>query len=238
MKRSDARNKEELRPIKITRHFIKNAEGSVLIQMGETRVVCTASVEDKVPQWLKDSGKGWITAEYGMLPRSTNIRNPRERSHTSGRTYEIQRLVGRALRSVINLSQLGERTLTIDCDVLQADGGTRVASINGGIIALYDALKLLKEDGKLKVFPAKELVAAVSLGMVEGEMMLDLNYEEDVQAEVDFNLVMTESGKIVEIQGTAEKEPFSITELNQMLQLGEAGIKTIFEFQRQALAEE
>ena len=210
--RNDGRQPDQMRPIRMTPHFIPTAEGSILIEVGRTRVICTASIEDVVPPFLKNSGKGWITSEYSMIPRATQTRTVRESStgKRSGRTHEIQRLIGRSLRTAINLDQLGERTIWIDCDVIEADGGTRTASITGAYIALKQAVHKLMADGKLKASPLRSKVAAVSVGVIKGVPMLDLNYAEDSSADVDFNLVMTEKGEFVEIQGTAERSPFEI----------------------------
>ncbi|MCX7988895.1 MAG: ribonuclease PH [Thermodesulfovibrio sp.] len=227
--RPDGRKNDELRPIKVEKNFIKNADGSVLIELGHTRVICTASIENKVPPFLKDQKKGWITAEYGMLPRSTPIRMLRESTagRVGGRTHEIQRLIGRSLRAVIDLEKLGERTIWIDCDVIEADGGTRTASITGGYLALREAIKRGMDTGMIASNPIKDNVAAISVGIVLGEPRLDLCYAEDSQAEVDMNVVMTGSGKFIEIQGTAEMLPFSKENLFQLLSLAEKGIKEI-----------
>lgn len=227
--RPDGRKNDELRPIKVEKNFIKNADGSVLIELGHTRVICTASIENKVPPFLKDQKKGWITAEYGMLPRSTPIRMLRESTagRVGGRTHEIQRLIGRSLRAVIDLEKLGERTIWIDCDVIEADGGTRTASITGGYLALKEAIKKGMDTGMIASNPIKDNVAAISVGIVLGEPRLDLCYAEDSQAEVDMNVVMTGSGKFIEIQGTAEMLPFSKENLFQLLSLAEKGIKEI-----------
>lgn len=227
--RPDGRKNDELRPIKIEKNFIKNADGSVLIEFGNTRVICTASIENKVPPFLKDQKKGWITAEYGMLPRSTPVRMLRESTagRIGGRTHEIQRLIGRSLRAIVDLEKLGERTIWIDCDVIEADGGTRTASITGGYIALKEAIKRAITVGMLTENPIKDSVAAVSVGIVSGEPRLDLCYAEDSQAEVDMNIVMTGTGKFIEIQGTAEIVPFSKDNLFQLLSLAEKGIREI-----------
>jgi ribonuclease PH len=235
MMRKDGRKADELRKIKITRNYIKSAEGSVLIEMGDTKVLCTATVETSVPPFLRGKGTGWVTAEYAMLPRSSAQRISRERSKVGGRTHEIQRLIGRSLRSVIDMKALGERTILLDCDVIQADGGTRTASITGAYIALVDALRHIKKNGMITTVPIKDHLAAVSVGIVEGKPMLDLCYVEDSTAEVDMNLVMTGSGKIVEVQGTAEGEPFSKAELSKLLALGEKGIKTLIKRQKETL---
>jgi ribonuclease PH len=235
MERADKRKLDEMRNLRIVRNYIAHAEGSVFLEMGKTVLVCTATVEEKVPLWLKDSNKGWVTAEYGMLPRSTQVRLNREKSHSSGRSQEISRLIGRALRAVIELSKLGERTIWVDCDVLQADGGTRTAAINGAMIALADAVKFLRETDRIKKGVLKDFLAAVSVGVIEGEEMLDLAYEEDSHAEVDMNIVMTGSGRIVEVQGTAEGEPFDRRQLDKLLDLGSKGIMNIVEVQRDLL---
>lgn len=232
MRRSDGRGQTELRAIKITRNYTKYAKGSVLIEMGNTKVICTASVDEKVPNFLRDTGKGWVTSEYSMLPSSTEDRIQRERFKVSGRTYEIQRLIGRSLRAITDLDMLGERSIYVDCDVIQADGGTRTASITGAFIALNDAATKLVKEGKIKKNPLKENIAAVSVGMINGKKMLDLNYIEDSSADVDMNVVMTESGKLVEIQGTSEKEPFSQEDLNELLELAEKGIRQIMKKQK------
>lgn len=237
--RLDGRTNDELREITITRHFLKYAEGSALIQVGNTRVLCAASVEEGVPFWRKGEQCGWITAEYAMLPRSTHSRTTREavRGKLSGRTYEIQRLIGRSLRSVVNMEALGERTIWLDCDVLQADGGTRTAAITGAFVALADALDFLYREGKIKEFPLTDYIAAISVGQLEGDILLDLSYEEDSKADVDMNIVMTGKGELVEIQGTAEKTPFTREALNKFLELGELGIKTLISRQRESLGE-
>jgi ribonuclease PH len=228
-----------MRPVSITRDFLRHAEGSVLITVGDTRVVCTASVEDRVPPFLRETGQGWVTAEYGMLPRSTKTRTPRETSagRPTGRTFEIQRLVGRSLRGVTDLAALGERTIWIDCDVIQADGGTRTAAISGAFIALADALHTLRGNGRIATLPLKEFVAATSVGIVEGQVVLDLCYAEDAIAEVDMNIVMTGAGKFIEVQGTAEEAPFDRTQLDAMLQLAAGGIRDLIAIQRKLLAE-
>lgn len=237
MKRYDGRQADELRPVKITRGFTQNPEGSVLIEVGMTRVLCTASVEEKVPSFQKGSGLGWVTAEYSMLPRATQTRTPREASKgkLTGRTMEIQRLIGRALRSVVNFKKLGERTIWIDCDVLQADGGTRTASITGAYVALADAIQFLLQKGNLKESPLQDSLAAVSVGKVDGVPILDLAYPEDSRAEVDMNVVMTGAGKFVEIQGTAEEVPFDRSELDRFLALAEKGIRELMNEQKAAL---
>jgi ribonuclease PH len=237
MKRYDGRQADELRPVKITRGFTQNPEGSVLIEVGMTRVLCTASIEEKVPSFQKGSGLGWVTAEYSMLPRATQTRTPREASKgkLTGRTMEIQRLIGRALRSVVNFKKLGERTIWIDCDVLQADGGTRTASITGAYVALADAIQFLLKKGSLKESPLQDSLAAVSVGKVDGVPILDLAYPEDSRAEVDMNVVMTGAGKFVEIQGTAEEVPFDRSELDRFLALAEKGIRELMNEQKAAL---
>ncbi len=232
--RADGRRKDQLRPVKVTRNFIKHAEGSVLIEMGDTKVICTASVEEKVPPFLKGKGTGWVTAEYSMLPRSTHERSPREsvKGKQGGRTLEIQRLVGRSLRAVTDMSQLGERSIWIDCDVIQADGGTRTASITGSFIALADALSTLKTRGLLKRRPLTDYLAAISVGKVGGEILVDLAYSEDSNAEVDMNLVMTGKGQFVEVQGTAEKTPFAKQDMDGFLAQGWSAIQTLTALQK------
>ncbi|RMH42231.1 MAG: ribonuclease PH [Gammaproteobacteria bacterium] len=235
--RPSGRSAQQLRPVNIQRGFTKHAEGSVLIEFGETKVICTASVAEGVPRFLKGQGQGWITAEYGMLPRATNSRNDREaaRGKQSGRTQEIQRLIGRSLRAAVDLSMLGEYTITVDCDVIQADGGTRTAAITGGCVALVDALEYLRRQGHVRTNPLKHLVAAVSVGIFDGEVVLDLDYQEDSAAETDMNLVMTEAGGFIEIQGTAEDGSFSAEQLNTMLDYGRRGLLELFDIQRAAL---
>jgi ribonuclease PH len=233
--RKDGRRADELRKLEITRNYIKAAEGSVLIEMGDTKVICTATVESSVPPFLRGKGTGWVTAEYAMLPRSSSQRIARERSKVGGRTHEIQRLIGRSLRSVVEMDALGERTVLIDCDVVQADGGTRTASITGAYIALVDALRSLSKQDLIDTIPVADYLAAVSVGIVDGKPMLDLCYAEDSAAEVDMNLVMTGTGKIVEVQGTAEGEPFSKADLDRLLALGEKGIKALIKKQKEAL---
>jgi ribonuclease PH len=225
----------DLRPVEIELHTVAYAEGSCLISMGNTRVLCAASVEGSVPDWRVSSGKGWVTAEYGMLPRSTHTRSPRERTGARGRTQEIQRLIGRSLRSVADLSALGPRTIVLDCDVLQADGGTRTASITGASVALFLACTRLVSEGELPRNPVREMVAAVSAGIHEGTPILDLDYQEDFRAQVDMNLVGTEGGKLVEVQGTAEGPPFSQDELLEILELGMEGIRSLVMAQRSVL---
>ena len=235
MKRTDGRMPDELRKVKVVKNFIKHAEGSCLIECGATRVICTASVEDNVPPFLRNSGTGWVTAEYNMLPRSTATRI--KRSLTSGRNMEIQRLVGRSLRSVMDMAKLGERTIRIDCDVIQADGGTRTASITGGFIAMGLAILHLKRDGVITDIPLTDYVAAVSVGIVGGGgLLLDLNYDEDSVAEVDMNVVMTGKGKFVEVQGTAEGAPFSKKQMDKLLELAKKGIKELTALQAKYLS--
>lgn len=229
---------ENLRPLQFTKNFTRYAEGSVLVAMGNTQVLCNATVSEDVPSFLKGKGKGWVTAEYSMLPRSTADRTPRDsvKGKINGRTHEIQRLIGRSLRSVLDFEALGERQIILDCDVLQADGGTRTASINGAYVALVDALNGLMGKGLIQKIPLKEAVASVSVGIVKGKPVLDLCYEEDSGADVDFNVVMTASGKFVEIQGTAEKEAFSRAQLDELLKLAEKGIRQVMEAQNRVLA--
>jgi len=234
--RHDGRRADQLRPITLTRDFIQHAEGAVLVEFGATRVICTASVEDKVPPFLRGQGQGWVTAEYGMLPRSTATRTPRETTRTGGRSQEIQRLVGRSLRAVVEMAKLGDRTFWVDCDVIQADGGTRTAAITGGFIALADALAKLVEVQLLPSLPLRDQVAAASVGVVAGTAALDLDYLEDSSAEVDMNVVMTGSGEFVEIQGTAEQVPFGPDRLQEMLALVRRGIEQLVALQRRALA--
>jgi ribonuclease PH len=233
--RVDGRKADELRRIKITKNYLKSAEGSVLIEMGDTKVICTATVDKSVPPFLRGKGVGWVTAEYAMLPRSSAQRISRERSKVGGRTHEIQRLIGRALRSVVDMNALGERTVLIDCDVIQADGGTRTASITGAYLALVEALQHIKAQGIIDQVPVTDYLAAISVGIVDGKPVLDLCYKEDSAAGVDLNLVMTGTGKIVEVQGTAEGEPFSKTEMNKLIALGEKGIKALIKKQREIL---
>ena len=237
MSRHSGRANDALRTLKITRHFTLHAEGSVLVEFGNTKVLCTASVEETVPGFMRGKGEGWVTAEYGMLPRSTHTRSAREaaRGKQSGRTQEIQRLIGRSLRAVTDLKALGERQITLDCDVIQADGGTRCASITGACVALYDALDGLVKSGKLAANPLRDFVAAVSVGIVEGVPVLDLDYPEDSACDTDMNIVMTGSGGMVEIQGTAEGAPFTRDELNALLSLGDKGIADIIAAQKAAL---
>ncbi len=233
--RVDGRKADELRRLKITKNYIRAAEGSVLIEMGDTKVICTATVDNSVPPFLRGKGTGWVTAEYAMLPRSSSQRIQRERSKVGGRTHEIQRLIGRSLRSVVDMHALGERTVLIDCDVVQADGGTRTASITGAYVALVEALRHIKKQGLIEAIPIRAFLAAISVGIVGGKPMLDLCYVEDSGAEVDMNLVMTGTGKIVEVQGTAEGEPFSRTELGKLIALGEKGIRSLVKKQRELL---
>ena len=235
--RSDNRAPDQLRPVNIVPDYISTAEGSALIEVGNTRVICTASVEEAIPSWMRNSGKGWITSEYGMLPRSTLTRTPREaaRGRIGGRTHEIQRLIGRALRAVTDLARLGERTIWMDCDVIQADGGTRTASITGSFVALGLAMQKLVEAGTLTAAPVRDYVAATSVGIVDGEILLDLNYEEDWRAEVDLNFVMTGSKKIVEIQATAEQRAFDEEQLHRMTELAKRGVESLIARQRAIL---
>lgn len=234
--RIDGRKDNELRQIRIQRNYLKHAEGSVLIEVGNTKVLCAATIEEKVPPFMKGTGEGWITAEYSLLPRSTQTRNVREasRGKVSGRTHEIQRLIGRSLRSVVNLKALGEKTIWIDCDVIQADGGTRTASITGAFVALVDAINTIYTDDT-KTFPVTDFLAAVSVGTVESGIILDLCYLEDSNAVVDMNLVMTSMGQIVEIQGTGEKRPFTKEEMTQMMDYAEKGISQLIEYQKEVL---
>ena len=235
--RSDNRAPDQMRPVNIIPDFISTAEGSALIEIGNTRVICTASVEETVPSFLKGAGKGWITAEYSMLPRSTLTRTPREsaRGRISGRTHEIQRLIGRAMRAVVDLPQLGERSILLDCDVIQADGGTRTASITGSFVALGLALEKLVEAGTLSSAPIRDFVAAISIGIVDGAVLLDLAYEEDARAEVDLNFVMTSGRKIVEVQATAEQHPFDEGQLKKMMDIASKGIESLIAKQRSIL---
>ncbi|MGB9627463.1 MAG: ribonuclease PH [Thermodesulfobacteriota bacterium] len=233
--RSDGRGLRTLRPVKIIRNYLRHAEGSVLIEMGETKVICSASVEERVPPFLRNTGKGWITAEYSMLPRSTNTRTPRDRGGGNGRAFEIQRLIGRSLRSVTDLTAFGERTIWIDCDVIQADGGTRTASITGAYVALVDAFRKMIKLGMIEKIPVRDSVAAVSVGKVGGKILLDLNYEEDSKAEVDMNVVMTGSGRFVEIQGTAEVATFTKKEMDELTKVAQKGIKELTKIQKKVL---
>lgn len=237
--RPSGRTTQQVRPITLTRNFTAHAEGSVLVEFGNTKVICTASVEENVPRWLKGKGKGWVTAEYGMLPRATHTRNRREAASgkQGGRTMEIQRLIARSLRAAVDLEALGEQMITVDCDVIQADGGTRTASITGASVALADAINHMIASGKLKTNPMKGHVAAVSVGIYNGEAICDLEYLEDSAADTDMNVVMMEDGKMIEVQGTAEEAPFSHQELLDMLALAQQGINDIIEKQKAALAE-
>jgi ribonuclease PH len=237
--RPSGRRADELRAVKIERSHTRHAEGSVLIAFGDTRVLCTASVEDKVPPFMKGAGRGWITAEYGMLPRATHTRGEREaaRGKQSGRTLEIQRLIGRALRAAVDLNGLGERTITIDCDVVQADGGTRTAAITGACVALVDALAWMRSRGMIAALPAHEFVAAVSVGIYHGQAVLDLDYAEDSACDTDMNVVMAGADRFVEVQGTAEGKPFGRSELDSLLSLAQQGIRQLIALQRQALAQ-
>lgn len=237
--RSDNRSPAQLRPVKITPNFINTAEGSVLIEVGNTRVICTASIEETVPQFLRNTGKGWISSEYSMLPRSTLTRTPREvsKGRPSGRTHEIQRLIGRSLRAVTDLARLGERTIWIDCDVIQADGGTRTASITGAFVALGLAIEKLMQAGTLSTVPLKDFVAAVSVGIVDGEVLLDLCYEEDSRADVDMNFVMTAAGKMVELQATAEHQVFDDEQLSKMMAYARQGVQELINSQQSVLRE-
>jgi len=237
MSRSDGRAPNEMRAVTIKKHFIKHAEGSVLIQVGDTKVICNASVEEKVPPFLRDKKQGWVTAEYSMLPRSTHTRSSREssRGKVSGRTQEIQRLIGRSLRTVVDMEKLGERTIWIDCDVIQADGGTRTASITGAFVAMCLAMKQLKKEKKIETIPIKDFVAATSVGVLAGKKILDLEYSEDSIAEVDMNIVKTGRGGFVEIQGTAEQEPFTDKDMEAMLSLANKGIKELITLQKKTI---
>jgi ribonuclease PH len=235
--RSDGRKPKQLRPLTITASYIKTADGSVLIEVGDTRVICTAKLEERVPPFLRNSGKGWITAEYGMLPGSSQVRIGREstRGHVGGRTHEIQRLIGRSLRAVADLKNLGERTIWIDCDVIQADGGTRTASITGAYVALAEAVRCWVARGVIHVDPIRDSVAALSVGIVEGKVLVDLSYEEDRKAEVDMNFVMTGSGKFIEVQGTAESAPFTYKQMQRMAEMARDGIRELLKAQKQVL---
>src|SRR5579862_5720260 len=237
MPRLDGRAADAIRPTRITSDFTMHAEGSVLIEVGRTRVICTASIEERVPPFLRNTGKGWVTAEYGMLPRSTSTRMTREATSgkVGGRTQEIQRLIGRSLRSVTNLAELGEKSIYVDCDVIEADGGTRTASITGGFVALVLALERLRAQGAIPRVPIGDYVAATSVGVVAGEGMLDLAYDEDSRAEVDMNVVKTSDGRFIEVQGTAETKPFDRASLDQLLALADKGIKDLIEKQREAI---
>jgi len=235
--RPSGRTPGQIRPITITRQYTAHAEGSVLIEFGDTKVICTATVEEGVPRFLKGQGKGWVTAEYGMLPRSTHTRMRREAAggKQGGRTMEIQRLIARSLRAAVDLAALGENTITIDCDVIQADGGTRTASITGACVALVDALSYMRAKDIIKTNPLKHMIAAVSVGIYQGQAIADLEYVEDSAAETDMNVVMTETGKLIEVQGTAEEEPFSFEEMQEMMQLAKHGINELFDAQKAAL---
>lgn len=235
MQRNDGRSFDQLRPVEFVFGVQRHAEGSVLIKMGDTHVLCSASVEPGVPGWMKGRGQGWITAEYSLLPRATNTRTRRERGSIGGRTQEIQRLIGRSLRMTIDLKRLGERTITLDCDVIQADGGTRTASITGAYVALEMAIDALQRSGDLKATPLVAQIAAVSVGVIGGRPMLDLNYEEDSKADVDLNIVQTDTGAFVEVQGTAEAQPFDRSALDQLLDLGSAGIRQLVASQQAAI---
>lgn len=237
--RVDGRRPDELRPVRITPNYIRHAEGSVLIEVGETKVICTATVEEKVPSFLRGTGQGWVTAEYAMIPRATPVRNPRDsaKGRISGRTHEIQRLVGRALRSVVDLGAIGERTIWLDCDVIQADGGTRTASVTGAYLALVAALMKLRETIGWNTLPLTDFLAATSVGIVGGVPLLDLCFAEDSQAQVDMNVVMTGQGQLVEVQGTAEQTPFSRHELEELLQLAEKGISRLIQIEKEILGE-
>lgn len=235
MNRVDGRKLDEKREVKITRNYVMHPDGAVLIEMGNTKVICTAMVEEKAPPFLKGEGKGWITAEYSMLPGSTITRKRRSIGKIDGRSQEIQRLIGRALRSVVNLEALGERTISIDCDVIQADGGTRTAAITGSFVAMVDAIQKLIDKGLLEKSPINSFLSAISVGIVEDKAMLDLCYIEDSSAQVDMNVIMTDDGKIVEIQGTGEENPFTKAEMNELLDLAEKGIAELIEVQKQSL---
>ncbi len=239
MLRKDERANDDLRPVTMTRGINKYAEGSCLIEVGDTRVYCTASVEERVPRWLRNSDQGWVTADYGMLPRATAERTVREatRAQRRGRTMEIERLIGRSLRAVVDLHALGERTIQIDCDVLQADGGTRTAAITGAYVALAEASQRLRQNKLIRSWPLRDQVAAVSVGLVGGEMLLDLCYEEDSQASVDMNMVMTATGRIVEVQATAEGVPFAVTQLGKLIAIAQKGIKELLSCQQQTLGD-
>ncbi|MDH5784107.1 MAG: ribonuclease PH [Chromatiales bacterium] len=238
--RPSGRQPDELRPIRITRNYTKHAEGSVLVEFGDTKVICTATVEERVPGWLRGKGQGWVTAEYGMLPRATGMRMGREAAHgkQGGRTMEIQRLIARSLRAVVDLKALGERIITVDCDVIQADGGTRTASITGGYVALVDAINHLRQNAGLKQEPLLGQVASISVGIYEGTPVLDLDYPEDSGAETDMNVVMNDAGAFIEVQGTAEGQPFSREEMDAMLALAQKGIRELIDIQREALSDE
>ncbi|MDD5506032.1 MAG: ribonuclease PH [Candidatus Omnitrophica bacterium] len=235
MVRLDGRGLDKIRKVNITRNYIKYPEGSCLIELGNTKVICTASIEEAVPPFLRNSGTGWVTAEYGMLPRSCGSRIPRGKD--SGRTYEIQRLIGRSLRSVTEMKYLGERTIWVDCDVIQGDGGTRTASITGSFVALVDALQKIKKDGKIDRIPVQDYIAATSVGILNDNMILDLCYEEDSKADVDMNVIMTGKGEFIEIQGTAERKPFSKEKMDLMLDLAKKGVEELFSIQRKLVGD-
>jgi ribonuclease PH len=237
--RVDGRAEDEIRSVKVSRNFIRHAEGSVLIEMGQTRVICTASVEERIPPFLKESGRGWITAEYAMLPRSAGERIVREsiKGKVGGRTHEIQRLIGRSMRSVVDMKVLGERSILLDCDVIQADGGTRTASITGAFIALVDALDWMKRGGLIQEIPVRDYLAAISVGIVNGKVLLDLCYDEDSKADVDMNIVMTGTGRYVEVQGTAEGDPFTEEEMSAMVSRAKKGIGELIEVQKGILGD-
>ncbi len=236
--RPSGRTTSQIRPVTITRNFTAHAEGSVLIEIGDTKVLCNATVETGVPRFMKGQGKGWVTAEYGMLPRSTHTRNQREaaKGKQSGRTMEIQRLIARSLRAAVDLKELGENTITIDCDVIQADGGTRTASITGACVALVDAINYMRAEGILKTNPLKHMVAAISVGVYKGTPIADLEYVEDSEAETDMNVIMTEDGRLIEVQGTAEEEPFTFDEMQEMMALAKNAITELVDEQKKALA--
>lgn len=236
--RASDRTSNQLRPITITRNYTIHAEGSVLVEFGNTKVLCTASVAEGVPRFMKGEGRGWVTAEYGMLPRSTHTRMNREAASgkQGGRTMEIQRLIARSLRAAVDLKALGENTITVDCDVIQADGGTRTASITGACVAMVDAMTYMRNKGLIKTNPLKEMVAAISIGILEDEVLVDLEYTEDSTAETDMNVIMTESGKLIEVQGTAEGEPFTFEQMHQMMDAAKHAIREIVDIQRKALA--
>lgn len=236
--RPSGRTTSQIRPVTITRNFTAHAEGSVLIEIGDTKVLCNATVEAGVPRFMKGQGKGWVTAEYGMLPRSTHTRNQREaaKGKQSGRTMEIQRLIARSLRAAVDLKELGENTVTIDCDVIQADGGTRTASITGACVALVDAINYMRAEGMIKTNPLKHMVAAISVGVYKGTPIADLEYVEDSEAETDMNVIMTEDGRLIEVQGTAEEEPFTFEEMQEMMSLAKNAIGELVDEQKKALA--
>jgi ribonuclease PH len=238
--RADGRQPDELRPVRITRNFSKHAEGSALIEVGDTKVICTASIEEGVPPFRRDSGAGWLTSEYAMLPRATGTRSPREaaRGRIGGRTHEIQRLIGRSLRAVMDFQRLGPRTIWVDCDVIQADGGTRTASITGGFIAVFDALEHLRTRGFIPGLPLWDFVAATSVGIVAGQPLLDLTYEEDSRCQVDMNIVMTGGEQLIEVQGTAEDQPFTRPQLDQLVDLASRGVRQLIQLQRTLIGED